>query len=446
MIERIFHLHALQTNIRREIMAGLTTFLTMAYIIFVQPTVLSTDFAGQPTGMDFGAVLIATCLIAFFSSIFMGVFANYPIALAPGMGENFFFVSVIMSLGAIGFTDAWKVALGIVFISGAIFLVLSLLRVREAMMDAISPSLRNGIAVGIGLFITLIGFQHGHIIVAKPGTMLGLNTHFVSADIAVFFIGLMVTAILLARRVRGNILIGILVSTALAVLLGEISLDGIVGLPVVHKQVAFQMDIMQALRLVCWPFIVVFLFMDLFDTLGTMIGVAETAGFMKDNKLPRARRVFVVDAAGTVVGACLGTSTVTSYIESATGVAYGGRSGLTSVVTGCLFLLALFFGPLIRAVGGYSPITAPALIIVGSLMIQNVKKIQWDDASESIPAFLTMVGIPLCYSIADGLAFGFISYPIIKFFSGKAKKVSWLMYVMAGMLLAYFVFIRARLA
>jgi len=446
MLEKIFHLSSHQTTIKREILAGLTTFLTMAYIIFVQPTVLTTDFAGHPTGLDFGAVLLATCLISAATTIFMGCFANYPIALAPGMGENFFFVSVIMALTALGVPEAWRVALGVVFIAGVLFLVLSLLHVREVLLNAISPSLRNGIAVGIGLFITLIGFQHGHVIVSKPGTMLGLNTHFISADIAVFFIGLIVTSVLLARRVRGSILIGILVSTIVAVLLGEIHFKGIFGLPTIEHQIAFQMDIRQALSLICLPFIVVFLFMDMFDTLGTLIGVAETAGFMKENKLPRAHRVLIVDAAGTVGGACLGTSTVTSYIESATGVAYGGRTGLTSVATGLLFLLALFFSPLISTVGEYSPITAPALIIVGAIMIQNVKKIDWQDYSESIPAFLTMVGIPLCYSIADGLAFGFISYPIIKYFSGRKKGVSWLMYVMAFLLLAYFIFIRARLS
>jgi len=444
-LNRFFKIHQNGTNIRTEILAGLTTFLTMAYIIFVQPTVLVTDFAGNPTGMDFGAVLLATCLVSAGATVLMGLYANYPIALAPGMGENFFFVSVIMALTALGFSHAWQTALGIVLIAGLLFLLLSLLGVRQAILEAISPSMKSGIAVGIGLFITLIGFQHSHLIVAKPGTMLGINTHIMNPDIGVFFIGLMVTSILLARRVRGSILIGILVAAACALVMGEIRLEGLVGLPAISHPVAFRMNIAQAMQLACLPFIAVFLFMDMFDTVGTLVGVAETAGLMKDNKLPRAQRVLTVDSAATVAGACLGTSTVTSYIESAAGVAYGGRTGLTSVVTGFLFLCALFFGPLIKAVGGYSPITASALIIVGAMMLPNVKKIDWQDYSESIPAFLVMTGIPLFYSIADGLALGFISYPVIKIFSGRMKDLRWLHVVMAILLLGYFIFIRARL-
>ncbi len=445
ILERVFKLKENGTRVRTEVLAGVTTFLTMAYIIFVQPTVLATDFSGHPTGLDFGAVLLATCLVSSASTIFMGLYANYPIALAPGMGENFFFVSVIMALTALGFADAWQTALGIVFVAGVLFFILNLLRVRQALIDAVSPSLRSGIAVGIGLFITLIGFQHSHLIVAKPGTMLGLNTHIMAPDIGVFFVGLTVSAVLLARGARGSILTGILAAAVAAFLLGEIHFQGLLGFPEIVQPAAFRMNIVQALRWSALPFIVVFLFMDLFDTVGTLIGVAETAGFMRDNKLPRAGRVLMVDAAGTVAGACLGTSTVTSYIESAAGVAYGGRTGLTSLIVGFLFLLALFFGPLITAVAGYSPITAPALILVGSMMVQNVRKIDWQDCSESIPAFLIMSGIPLFYSIADGLALGFISYPVLKFFSGRRRDIRGMTVVMAVLLLAYFIFIRARL-
>jgi len=445
MFDRIFGLSQNKTSFRTEVLAGLTTFLTMAYIIFVQPAVLSTDFTGQPTGLDFEAVLLATCLISGLTTIFMGIYAKYPIALAPGMGENFFFVSVIMSLAALGFASAWQVALGIVFISGVIFLILSILGLREAIINSISASMKNGIAVGIGLFIAFIGLQHGGLIIGKSGTLLGLNNHFMSADIAVFFCGLVVTSVLHARRVHGSILWGILVAAIVAFLLGKIKFSGIFGFPQIQQQVAFRMDIKSALSLTCLPFIIVFLFMDMFDTVGTLIGVAEQAGFMKENRLPRATRVLVVDAAGTVGGACLGTSTITSYIESATGVAFGGRTGLTSVTVGLLFLFALFFGPLIGMIGNYSPITAPALIIVGVMMIQNVRKIDWDDYSECIPAFLTMIGIPLFYSIADGLALGFISYPVIKFLSGRRKDVRWLMYVMGIMLIIYFIFVRTKL-
>lgn len=433
------------TNVRREMLAGLTTFLTMAYIIFVQPAVLVKDFSGEPTGLDFGAVLLATCLASALTTIGMGLYANYPIALAPGMGENFFFVSVIMALTSLGIPDAWRAALGIVFVSGVLFLILSVLRVRQVIIDALSPSMRCGIAVGIGFFITFIGLQHGTVVIAKPGTMVGLNTHFLSADIAVFLTGLMVTGVLLIKRVRGAILWGILTAGLLALMLGEIHFKGVFGFPQIVQPAAFQMDIRTALHLVCWPFIIVFLFMDMFDTVGTLIGVAETAGLMKNNTLPNAGRVLVVDAAGTVAGACLGTSTVTSYIESAAGVAYGGRTGLTSVTVGGLFLLSLFFGPLIGMIGEYPPVTAPALIIVGTMMMHNAVRIQWQDYSESIPAFLMMAGIPFCYSIADGLALGFISYPLIKFFSGRRREVRWPMYVMAVLLLAYFIFVRAKL-
>ena len=446
LLEKVFRLRQEKTSVRQEVLAGLTTFLTMSYIIFLQPAVLSRDFSGNPTGMDFGAVLLATCLISACTSIFMGIYANYPIALAPGMGENFFFVSVIMALTAMGVADAWQTALGIVFVAGVIFFILSVLRVREAIINAISPSMRNGIAVGIGLFITFIGLQHGRLIIDKPGTLVGLNSQLAAPDILVFFFGLIVTSVLRVRKVHGAILWGILAGALLALSLGKIQYQGVFGLPDVKQSIIFKMNIAQALRVSCLPFIVVFLFMDMFDTVGTLVGVAEAAGFMDGNRLPRADRALIVDAAGTVGGACLGTSTVTSYIESAAGVAFGGRTGLTGVTVGVLFLAALLFGPFIGMIGNYSPITAPALVIVGVMMIENVKKIDWDDSSESIPAFLTMIGIPFCYSIADGLALGFISYPVIKLLSGRRRDMSWLMIVLAGLLLLYFIFVRARLA
>lgn len=443
-LDKVFQLRENGTSARKEILAGLTTFLTMSYIIFLQPAVLSRDFSGNPTGMDFGAVLLATCLSSAGSSIFMGLYAKYPIALAPGMGENFFFVSVIMALTAMGVASAWQTALGIIFISGVLFLILSALRVREAILNAISPSMRNGIAVGIGLFITFIGLQHGRLIVDKPGTLVGLNTHFAAPDILIFFTGLVVTSVLTVRKVRGAILWGILSGALLALCLGKIQYRGILGFPDIRQSLVFKMNIVEALQVSYLPFIMVFLFMDMLDTVGTLVGVAEAAGFMDGNQLPRAGRVLIVDAAGTVGGACLGTSTVTSYIESAAGVAFGGRTGLTSVTVGIFFLAALFFGPFIGMIGNYSPITAPALVIVGVMMIKSVKKIDWDDASESIPAFLTMIGIPFCYSIADGLALGFISYPVIKLLSGRGRDVSWLMAVVAVLLLAYFIFWRGH--
>lgn len=432
-----------------ELMAGLTTFLTMAYIIFVQPAVLSTDFAGNPTGLDAGAVLLATCVISAVTSISMGLIARYPIALAPGMGENFFFVSVIMALTAKEIGNAWEVALGIVFIAGVIFLLLSILRVREAIINAVSPSMKSGIAAGIGLFIAFIGFQKGGLIVAKPGTLVGLNTALIgteaSKDIGVFLVGLIVAAGLRARRTRGAIMWGILSSACLALLLGKIKYSGVFGLPEIEESAVFRMDIRTALSAACLPFIVVFVFMDMFDTVGTLVGVAEQAGFMKKNKLPRANRVLMIDAAGTVAGACMGTSTITSYIESAAGVAYGGRTGLTSVTVGVLFLVSLAFSPLISVIGNYPPITASALVIVGSMMMRNAGRIDWHDHSESIPAFLIAIGIPLTYSIADGLALGFIAYPAIKLISGKGRSMNWLMALLGILLLIYFLTIRAHI-
>jgi len=444
-LNQVFRLQEQGTDLRTEVLAGLTTFLTMSYIIFVQPAVLSVDFAGQPTGLDFGAVVVATCLGSALASILMGLYARYPIALAPGMGENFFFVSVVMALGGLGVANAWRTALGIVFISGVAFIILTVLRVREAVIDAISPSMRNAIAVGIGLFIAFIGLRNGQVIVGKPGTLVGLNTHPAAADVLVFVVGLLVASVLLVRRVRGSLLWGIVASAGVGLVFGKIRVAGIVGLPHVAEPALFRLDIAGALHPALLPFIIVFLFMGLFDTVGTLIGVAEQAGFLKDGHLPRANRALLVDATGIAAGACFGTSTITCFIESASGVAVGGRSGLTSVVAGLLFLLALLFGPLIGMIGNYAPITAPALVLVGVMMIQNARKIDWDDYSEAVPAFLTVVGIPLAYSIADGLALGFVAYPLIKLLSGRGREVRWLSYVMAALLVVYFVFVRNRL-
>jgi len=445
VLERYFRLAAHGTDVRTELLAGVTTFLTMAYIIFVQPAVLSTDLMGKPTGLDFGAVLVATCLGSAFASICMGLYARYPIALAPGMGENFFFVTVVMGLLALGVPNPWQTALGMVFLSGVAFILLTLLRVREALIDAISPSMRNGIAAGIGLFIAFIGLRNGGLIVGKAGALLGLNSDLRSAEVAVFAIGLLATSTMLVRRVRGALLWGILAGAATAFVAGKVALTGVLGLPDVRENAVFALDVAGALRPELAPFIIVFLFMGLFDTVGTLVGVAEQAGLLEDGRLPRANRALLTDAAGITAGACLGTSTITCYVESAAGVAAGGRTGLTAVVTGLLFLLALLFGPLVRAIGAYPPITAPALVLVGVMMLQNARKVAWDDPSEAVPAFLTIAGIPLSYSIADGLALGFVSYPIVKLLGGRGRDVRWLAYLMAALLLAYFLTVRHRL-
>ena len=444
-LERQFDLSAQGTSVRTEVLAGLTTFLTMAYIVFVQPAVLSVDFAGHPTGLEFGAILLATCVGSAFASILMGLYANYPIALAPGMGENFFFVSVIMSVAALGLPNAWQTALGVVFVAGVIFWIISASGMREAILNAISRSMRNGIAVGIGLFITFIGLRNTGLLVASPATFVTLNPHLLSADVGVFLAGVLVAAGLQARRVRGAILWGMAVATVAAAALGKIHYAGLVGLPHAQHLALFKMDIAGALTLSLVPFVIVLVFMDVFDTIGTLIGVAEQAGFTRNDTLPRANRVLMVDATATVAGACLGTSTVTAFIESGAGVAAGGRTGLTAIVTGILFLVTLFFSPLVATVGRYMPITAPALVMVGAMMMQNVTKIDWDDFSEAIPAFLTIIGIPLFYSIADGLALGLVTYPIVKLVAGRGREVRWLAYALAAVLIVYFVFVRSRL-
>jgi len=470
MIERLFKLSENKTNARTEALAGVTTFLTMAYIIFVQPAVLSGKMFGTDTGMDFGAVTTATCLSAALATAIMAFYARYPIAQAPGMGENFFFVfSALPAATAAGFTNGWQVALGVVFVSGVLFLILSLVGLRELIFNAVSPSLKNGIATGIGLFIAFIGLQQAGVIIKDPGTAVKLNTHFASPDSIVFFVGLLTTAVLYARRVRGSILWGIVVATALACLVKitlphvptNVSLardvresmlatrfefaTALIAPPPSLGPTFLKMDLVHALTPAMLPFIFVFLFMLTFDAIGTLIGVCEQAGFMRDNKLPRAKQAMISDAIGTVAGAALGTSTVTSFVESAAGVEAGGRTGLAGLVVAALFLLALFFSPLIAMVGGYPPITAPALTIVGAMMMQNVAKIDWKDYTESIPAFLIILGIPLSYSIADGLALGFISYAIIKAFSGRGRDITWLTYTLAIVLVLYFIFVRSRM-
>jgi adenine/guanine/hypoxanthine permease len=471
ILDRLFKLSGNGTNVRTELLAGVTTFLTMAYIIFVQPAVLSGKMFGIDTGMDFGAVTTATCLSAALATAVMAIYARYPIAQAPGMGENFFFVfSAIPAAAAAGFANGWQVALGVVFVSGVLFLILSLVGLRELIFNSVSPSMKNGIAAGIGLFIAFIGLQQSGVIIKDPGSAVKLNAHLASPDSIVFFIGLMTTAVLHARRVRGSILWGILVATVLTCLF-KIALpqmpSAISAAPEVTESMLMKrfelakallapppsvaptflkMDVVHALTAKMLPFIFVFLFMLTFDAIGTLIGVCEQAGFMRDNKLPRAKQAMVSDAIGSVAGATLGTSTVTSFIESAAGVEAGGRTGLTGLVVAALFLFALFFSPLIAMIGSYPPITAPALAIVGAMMMQNVTKIHWKDYTESIPAFLIIIGIPFSYSIADGLALGFISYPVIKGFSGRGREISWLTYLLAIVLVLYFVFVRTKMS
>jgi AGZA family xanthine/uracil permease-like MFS transporter len=467
MLDRFFRLSEHHTNVRTELLAGLTTFLTMAYIIVVQPAVLSQTLDGRATGMDPHAVMTATCLAAAVATAIMALYGKYPIAQAPGMGENFLFVAVVALLIDQGSPTPWQTALAVVFIAGVLFVLLSLFGVRAMLLDTISPSMRSAIAVGIGLFIAFIGLQWGGLVVPSgTSTCVKLDPHFSSPDLMVFFLGLLLTAVLFGLRVRGSIVLGILGAAALAVALkwslpppteGAAPSGAIVQSARLHQfQIAekvisppaapywFQMDLMAALSWKMAPFILVFLFMGVFDMLGTLVAVSEQAGLIKDGKLPRAQQALLSDAIGTTVGAALGTSTVTSFIESAAGVEQGGRTGLTALCTAALFLVALLFTPIVRMIGSYPPITAPALVIVGSIMMGNVAKIDWKDYTEALPAFLIVIGIPMTFSIGDGLALGFVAYPLMKLCTGKGRTVHWLMYVMALVLAAYLVLVRAK--
>jgi AGZA family xanthine/uracil permease-like MFS transporter len=429
-----FKLKEHNTSVKTEGIAGVTTFMTMAYIIFFQPMILSQ------AGMDFGAVMMATILSAVIATLVMGLYANYPIALAPGIGENFVFAfTIVIAMGV-----AWEKALGIVFISGLIFIILTLFKIRELVVNAVPDSLKRAIAVGIGIYIAFIGLEWGGLIAKSPATgvtLAKLNTNYV----AVFLIGLLIMCFLTARKIKGALLWGILSTAIIAIPFGVVKFHGVVSPPPSIAPTFFKLDIVGALR---WEYIipiVVLFLLDFFDTIGTLIGVSSHAGLLdKDGNLPRAGRALMADAIGTVAGSFLGTSNVTSFIESAAGVSEGGRTGLTSVFTAGCFMLAIFFYPIVKAIGGgyavgqelFHPVTAPALVIVGSLMIKSIAKINWDDITETIPAYLTFIGIPLTYSISDGMAFGFVSYPIMKVFKGKPKEVHPIMWV----LFAVFVF------
>jgi adenine/guanine/hypoxanthine permease len=439
-IDQFFLLTVNGTDIPTEVRAGLVTFLTASYIIFVQPAILSQ------TGMDFGAVMTATCLSAALGSLIMGLWANYPIALAPGMGINSYFTYTVV----IGQGISWETALGAVFCSGLILIVLTLLRVRELILNLIPDSLKYGIAAGIGLFIAFIGFVQSGLVVENPGTLVKLGD-MKSLPVLFTLSGLVLIGVLLQKKIKGAILIGLFLLTLSGLPFGLVSYQGLVSFPPAMGATLMKMDISGALDLGLITVILVFVFVDLFDTAGTLVGVSQQAGLMKQGKLPRATRAFLPDAVATTAGAAMGTSTVVCYIESSTGVAEGGRTGLTAVVVAILFLLALFFSPLAKMIGGgyisetgktLYPITAPVLIIVGCLMASNLTRIDWNKWDEALPAFLTFAGMPLTYSIADGMALGFITYPLLKIFSGKISEVHPIMILIAFLfLIRYFMLV-----
>ncbi|HOB28951.1 MAG: NCS2 family permease [Dethiobacteria bacterium] len=426
-MEKFFKLKENHTDVRTEVIAGITTFMTMAYIIFVNPDILSA------TGMDKGAVMTATIIAAGLTTILMGLLTNYPFALASGMGLNAFFAFVVAE------QYGWQAALGAVFISGVIFLILSVTRAIGYIDAALPTTLKRAVAAGIGLFIAYIGLQNGGIIVSDPATQVTLG-QLTEPGPLLTLIGILIIAVLMARGVRGAILIGILLTTVVSFFMGikalPTGIGDIFGMPVSLAPVALQLDLKAALSI---PFFVIFsfLFVDIFDTMGTLQGTGARAGFLDEKgRLPRVNRAMFVDAIGTIGGSLLGTSTVTTYVESTAGVSEGGRTGLTAVVTGLLFFLSLFVAPLLDLIP--SQATAPALVIVGVLMIGAVKEIDFNDFTEALPAFLTIIFMPLAYSIADGIAFGFIAYPVVKLVSGRAKEVHWLVYLLAVVALIHF--------
>ncbi|MBI4829395.1 MAG: NCS2 family permease [Nitrospinae bacterium] len=445
-LERAFGLSTHNTTVATEATAGATTFLTMSYIVFVQPAVLSA------AGMDFGAVMLATCLSSAFASILMAFLANYPVALAPAMGHNFFFVFSVcgaVAAGGMGFT--WRQALAAVFVSGSIFLFLSLFGFREKVIAAVPESLRYGLAVGVGLLIALLGLEWGGIVVAKPGTLVGLGD-ITSGPALVCIAGTFTIAALMVMNVRGAILIGILASALVSIAAGYAAFHGVVSVPPSLAPTFLQLDFAGLFaHPQFWMVILIFFFLDLFDTVGTLMGVGLRAGLVdKNGKLPRAERALAADAAGTVIGAALGTSTVTSYIESAAGVAAGGRTGLTALVTALFFILAIFFAPLAQTVGGgyqvpggpmLYPAIAPSLIVVGSLMLSLVRDIPWDDMSEAFPAYLAIIVTPLALSITEGISVGFIAYSILKTAKGDFFRVHPAAHVLALIFILRYVFL-----
>lgn len=425
-LDRFFKLKENNTSLRIEAAGGVTTFMTMSYIIFLQPAVLSA------AGMDNGAVMAATCLSAALATLLMGIIANYPIALAPAVGHNIFFAVIVC--GTMGYS--WQVALGAVFISGSIFLSLSIAGVWSKLVEAVPDSLKYGIAVGIGLLISLVGLEYGGLVVDTPDVLVGLGDLTDKAVLLSLF-GVLSIAVLMALKVSGAMLIGILMTAFAGIPLGVVKYQGIVSSPPSINPTLFKLDILGAFNTGLITVVFVFFFLDLFDTIGTLIGISGQAGFLKNGKLPRANKAMFSDAVGTVSGALLGTSTVTSYIESASGISQGSRTGLSNVFTSLLFIVALFFSPLARMIGGeyisggvlMRPVIAPPLIIVGYLMMKCVKQIKWGDITEGIPAFLTIIIMPLTLSITEGIAFGFIAYSVLKLVSGKGKQVHWLIYL-----------------
>ena len=434
---KIFKLKENGTNVSTEVFAGITTFMTMAYILVVNPNILSAS------GMDKGAVFTATAIAAFLGSILMALLANYPFALAPGMGLNAYFAYTVAA------EYGWQLALLAVFIEGIVFLIFSIFNVRESIFNSIPKNLKNAVSVGLGLFITFIGLQNAKIIVSNPSTAISLgNVKDISTIISM--IGIIITTVLVIKKIKGGLFWGILLTWFLGIIcqltglyvvnpeIGQYNLipQSIISMPPSIKDInlisAFNSIDFSIIKIADNIIIIVFsfLFVDMFDTIGTLIGVSEKANFLdKDGKLPKIKQALLADAIATTAGAVIGTSSTTTFVESASGVADGGKTGLTSTVTSILFLLALFFSPIFVSIPTFA--VAPALIIVGLFMIENIVNVEFKDYTEGLPAFITIVMMPFAYSIADGVVFGFLSYVFLKVLTGNAKDVSKTMYILA---------------
>ena len=429
--EAYFEFQKLGTTWRTEVLAGITTFVTMAYIVLVNPAIL------HDAGMPLAAVTAATCLSAAFGSVIMGVFAKYPIALAPGMGLNAYFTYVVVK----GMGVPWQAALGAVFVSGVVFMLLTLVGIRQMILSAIPTELYSAVSGGVGIFIAFIGLKNAGLVVANSATFVTLG-NLRSAQAAVSIFGLIVIALLLSKRVQGAILIGIASSAMLGIALGLTKWHAVSYAISDLTATAFKLDLRSTVSVGFWEIIFVFLFVDLFDNLGTLVAVGREAGLVdQDNRIPRLNRILLCDSTATIFSSLAGTSTVVSYIESAAGVEAGGRSGVTAIVAGILFLLSIFALPLIGAIP--TAATAPALIIVGSLMMAHVAEIEWKKPAIAIPSFLTLLMIPLTFSIANGLAFGFVAYSLIKLCTGEGRKVHWLVYVLTALFIARFLYMGA---
>lgn len=455
MLEKIFNLSARKTDVNTEFMAGITTFMTMAYILFVNPSVLGA------AGMDKNAVLLATAIGAGIVTIMMGLFVNYPIALAPGMGLNAFYAFTVV----IGMGVSWQVALGAVFISGIIFILLTVTRIRQLLVEGMPASLKYAITVGIGLFITIIGLKISGLMSIRlslipptlekivaghgNGTPLYFETiiemgKLVDKEVLLAVFGLILIGVLMARKIKGSMLIGILATTLIGILIGVVKVPAgftPVAVPDFSKNAFFALDIAGAINMGLLTIIFTFTFVELFDTMGTLVGTATKAGLMdeKTGKFPGIGKAMLVDATGVSLGSLLGTSTITAFVESAAGVGAGGRTGLAAVVCGVLFLLSLFFTPLVGLIPDAA--TAPALIIVGALMMDGIRHIDFSDFTEALPAFLTITLMPFTYSIANGISAGLVFYPLLKLITGRGREVHWIVYVLALLVIARFVFL-----